>query len=229
MSEDPKLFDAGDYNLFRYCHNDPIDFTDPLGLETNFWVSLVPVVGEASLARDSWRESNYGMFVFHAAMAISDVSLAKSGVVALGKTGIKLTGKLAARPAIRAGEHATERKALVGYRYVGNAEAKEIRRTGEIPMVDAERRAKNVFFTNERFTTGVEARDALSLKNMPQFRVEFNLNQARAGYGGLTEGGHAEFTLREGAQPIRSDRMLRLDDAESLDQASRHTPPKLDQ
>jgi RHS repeat-associated protein len=33
MSEDPKLFDAGDYNLFRYCHNDPIDFTDPTGLD----------------------------------------------------------------------------------------------------------------------------------------------------------------------------------------------------
>ena len=32
MSEDPKLFDAGDYNLFRYCHNDPIDFTDPMGI-----------------------------------------------------------------------------------------------------------------------------------------------------------------------------------------------------
>jgi hypothetical protein len=31
MSEDPKLFDAGDYNLYRYCHNDPIDFTDPMG------------------------------------------------------------------------------------------------------------------------------------------------------------------------------------------------------
>src|SRR5262249_38064199 len=31
MSEDPKLFDAGDYNFFRYCHNDPIDFTDPMG------------------------------------------------------------------------------------------------------------------------------------------------------------------------------------------------------
>ena len=25
MSEDPKGFDAGDYNLFRYCHNDPFD------------------------------------------------------------------------------------------------------------------------------------------------------------------------------------------------------------
>src|SRR6266545_3659259 len=32
MSEDPKGFDAGDYNLFRYCHNDPLDRTDPMGL-----------------------------------------------------------------------------------------------------------------------------------------------------------------------------------------------------
>jgi hypothetical protein len=32
MSEDPKLFDTGDYNLFRYCHNDPIDNVDPMGL-----------------------------------------------------------------------------------------------------------------------------------------------------------------------------------------------------
>jgi RHS repeat-associated protein len=33
MSEDPKLLDAGDYNLFRYCHNDPLDMTDPMGLD----------------------------------------------------------------------------------------------------------------------------------------------------------------------------------------------------
>jgi RHS repeat-associated protein len=32
MSEDPSLFDAGDYNLFRYCNNDPLDLTDPMGL-----------------------------------------------------------------------------------------------------------------------------------------------------------------------------------------------------
>ncbi len=52
MSEDPKLFvrraglgkapddwsfgtypAEGEYNLFRYCGNDPIDFTDPMGEE----------------------------------------------------------------------------------------------------------------------------------------------------------------------------------------------------
>jgi RHS repeat-associated protein len=38
MSEDPKLFEAGDYNLFRYCHNDPIDLTDPMGLDPEFWL-----------------------------------------------------------------------------------------------------------------------------------------------------------------------------------------------
>jgi len=37
MSEDPKLFDAGDYNLFRYCHNDPEDLTDPMGTDSDIW------------------------------------------------------------------------------------------------------------------------------------------------------------------------------------------------
>lgn len=32
MQPDPKQFAAGDYNLYRYCHNDPVNKTDPLGL-----------------------------------------------------------------------------------------------------------------------------------------------------------------------------------------------------
>jgi RHS repeat-associated protein len=39
MSEDPKGFDAGDYNLFRYCHNDPLDLTDAMGLDAEFVLS----------------------------------------------------------------------------------------------------------------------------------------------------------------------------------------------
>ena len=31
LQPDPKHFAAGDYNLYRYCHNDPINKTDPTG------------------------------------------------------------------------------------------------------------------------------------------------------------------------------------------------------
>jgi RHS repeat-associated protein len=34
MQPDPKEFAAGDYNLYRYCHNDPVNKTDPTGLDT---------------------------------------------------------------------------------------------------------------------------------------------------------------------------------------------------
>ena len=32
MQPDPKEFAAGDYNLYRYCHNDPVNKSDPFGL-----------------------------------------------------------------------------------------------------------------------------------------------------------------------------------------------------
>jgi RHS repeat-associated protein len=32
LQPDPKEFSAGDYNLYRYCHNDPVNHSDPTGL-----------------------------------------------------------------------------------------------------------------------------------------------------------------------------------------------------
>ena len=225
-SEDPKGFDAGDYNLFRYCHNDPIDLTDPMGLEVGFGESLIPIWGSGHTAYDAFNEGRYGMAAFHAAMAITDVTGAK----AVGAMAVKASLKSLAKTEVgRAITKTAERKAATGYRYVSRAEANSIRETGTIPTVGADKQAKNVFFTNERFSTGAEAKTALSLDKTPQFRVEFDLKQAPAGYGGLTEGGHVEFTLREGAQPITANKLTPLDDAFSLDQASRHTPPKYDQ
>ncbi len=32
VQPDPKKFDAGDYNIYRYCHNDPVNKSDPTGL-----------------------------------------------------------------------------------------------------------------------------------------------------------------------------------------------------
>jgi RHS repeat-associated protein len=33
LQPDPKEFAAGDYNLYRYCHNDPVNKSDPSGLQ----------------------------------------------------------------------------------------------------------------------------------------------------------------------------------------------------
>jgi hypothetical protein len=65
MSEDPKLFDAGDYNLFRDCHNDPINFTDPMGLDTmaNAMAvaeTVVPGQYEYNQMVASFQSGNYG-------------------------------------------------------------------------------------------------------------------------------------------------------------------------
>jgi RHS repeat-associated protein len=100
-SEDPKLFDAGDYNLFRYCHNDPLDLTDPMGLEVGFGESLIPVWGSGHMAYDAFNEGLYGMAAFHTAMAITDV------------TGVKALGSIAAKAALKgAAKVAAERAAI---------------------------------------------------------------------------------------------------------------------
>ncbi len=48
MSEDPKGFDAGDYNLYRYVSNDPLDKTDPMGLDAQFTLIRDPYDSDAN-------------------------------------------------------------------------------------------------------------------------------------------------------------------------------------
>jgi RHS repeat-associated protein len=230
MSEDPKLFvrraglgasasdwtfaahpDEAEFNLFRYCYNDPIDFTDPVGLEVGFAESLIPVWGSGHMAYDAYKDGHYGMAAFHAAMAATDLSGIKAGISALGKAGMKVAGRTAVGAAERgATAKLAKVEAQTGYRYVSRAEAQTIQRTGEIPMINKAGEPKNVFFTNERFSNAADAQRALSLPSTPEFRVEFRLQQAPAGYGGLASGGGAEFTLREGADPIRVELMAPL-------------------
>jgi RHS repeat-associated protein len=46
LQPDPKQFEAGDYNLYRYCHNDPVNKSDPTGL------TIVP----AEDLQDQWKK-----------------------------------------------------------------------------------------------------------------------------------------------------------------------------
>ena len=179
------------------------------------------------MAYDAGKEHHYGMALFHGAMAASDLSGAK----ALGSMAVKAGLKPLARTALGKGiTKFFNHEAATGYRYVGKAEAKSIRETGVIPTVGADKKPKPVFFTHDKFTLGAEAKEGLSMTHKPVYRVEFNLSQAPAGYGGFTEANRVEFTLREGAAPIPVNKMVPLDDASALelDLGSRHIPPKLD-
>ena len=58
LQHDPKEFAAGDYNLYRYCHNDPVNKSDPFGLDTAIaigairddWTGVPNPFGHASMA-----------------------------------------------------------------------------------------------------------------------------------------------------------------------------------
>ena len=45
LQPDPKEFAAGDYNLYRYCHNDPVNKSDPTGLLETEKIFSVPILG----------------------------------------------------------------------------------------------------------------------------------------------------------------------------------------
>jgi RHS repeat-associated protein len=77
MSEDPKLFDAGDYNVFRYCHNDPLDLTDPMGLESPAWAqAIIPGQIEWDNAVANFQAGNYGSAAGWAATMVAQQYLA---------------------------------------------------------------------------------------------------------------------------------------------------------
>src|SRR5207249_146498 len=144
-SEDPKGFDAGDYNLYRYCHNDPLDMTDPMGLEVGFWESLIPVWGSAHMAYDAYHEGHYGLAAFHAAMAATDVS----GVKALGSTAVKagLRGI-----AVNTGERLAAEKALV--KSAESTAAKGGRLGGELHRATVAQRANELESQGHTITAG---------------------------------------------------------------------------
>jgi RHS repeat-associated protein len=224
MSEDPKLFDAGDYNLFRYCHNDPSDFTDPMGLDTmaNAMAvaeAVVPGQYEYNQMVANFQSGNYGNA---AGWGITWVASTYVGMASGGTSTRAQATFRAARVAAAEGK---------GYRYVNFREALKIfDNNGKIPMVNSQNKAKTLFYTNEKFTTGKAAHEGLELYERPTHRVQFNLADAPAGSGSLTGKGHVEFTLKEGAEPIRATRIDLLDDAASeleLDLAPRNTPPHL--
>jgi RHS repeat-associated protein len=54
IQPDPKEFLAGDYNLYRYCHNDPVNKNDPMGLLSGFKEYELVKDGPIDNTHDGW-------------------------------------------------------------------------------------------------------------------------------------------------------------------------------
>jgi RHS repeat-associated protein len=89
----PDAFATSEMNLFRYCGNDPVDGSDPLGLEVGFWESLIPVWGSGRESVEAYQTGHWVKGTMLAVLAATDVVPVKAGVTALAKAGIKGAAK----------------------------------------------------------------------------------------------------------------------------------------
>ncbi|MBV9008405.1 MAG: hypothetical protein JO354_04450, partial [Verrucomicrobia bacterium] len=80
MSEDPKGFGAGDYNLFRYCDNDPEDHTDPTGMDPNIAAQMEMQKRHLEALRDEYELQGYGAIqIGLTSHAIDQITAAQQG------------------------------------------------------------------------------------------------------------------------------------------------------
>ena len=98
-AKDPIGFSGGDWDLYGYCVNDPLNIADPLGFEVGapgFWEGMIPIWGSGRAAINDFQEGHYIWGTVDTALAVSDVFFVKAlvtgAVKGVGKTAIKCGG-----------------------------------------------------------------------------------------------------------------------------------------
>jgi RHS repeat-associated protein len=233
MSEDPKGFvrragldatpaewtfaahpDEAEFNLFRYCGNDPIDFTDPMGL-----------MPDALIAEPEGRDVAPAVVLGHA--AIIGVLAAPAAEAAVGRATVAAVSRsptvarvVAAIAAAFKGEQARNSGSSSGAKTIANPVPSTMARVipERIPATTLGRPgAADVFVTAAKDIAGKNASQIANRLGIPQsptgFRVfEFSTPQSgvaspvfRTGPGfiggGLTSGGAREFVIPNGPIP----------------------------
>jgi hypothetical protein len=220
MSEDPKLFDAGDYNLFRYCHNDPIDNTDPMGLESPAWAQVaIPGVYEYDQAVANFHVGNYGTAAgWFATMLVSQYA----GIVSGTSSTRAQAGFRAARAAVAERQIA----AVIGkYKnspnYLHVAENLHAKAFDVPPHIFAKMSEAQQWAANQKFLDRAIARGGDFLLDKPIKDISSTSGGLRKELGYLSDKG---FKLSlDGSRMTKSESSV-LKAAEEADAHSRHIP-----
>jgi hypothetical protein len=108
------VYTPGHLALYTYVLNNPLILRDPTGAvdEPGFWEGLIPIWGSGRSAVHHFQEGNWGRGAIYTALAVSDVFLVKSLVVAGGKLVVKGGAKVLAEETVNLGEKAIADEAV---------------------------------------------------------------------------------------------------------------------
>ena len=118
LTQDPLAYSGG-LNLYSFVLNNPLNLTDPSGLEVGFWEGLIPIWGSGKKAYEDFECGRYGWALVNGALAVSDVFLVKAAVTSVVKLGGSLLIKEAEEQAVKEGIY--EFTSTSGKTYVGQS------------------------------------------------------------------------------------------------------------
>jgi hypothetical protein len=152
------VFTPGNLGLYTYALNNPLILRDPTGAvtEPGFWEGLIPIWGSGRSAVHHFQEGNWGRGTFYAAMAVTDVFLVKSLVVAGGKLLVEGGLKIAAEETVNLSEKVTlketvEQEAKVTAKVVEETAEVSKATKGETAATSAGRKAHKDWNPGEGF------------------------------------------------------------------------------
>ena len=113
---------------------------------------------------------------------------------------------------------AAEGTGKAAFRYVSEGELKIIQKTGTIPNTDIAGNLKDVFVSPGKYDTIIDAEKALRIGKQnpfgatesPMYRIEFNTNGIKFGYGGNVEGGTGIEMITKQSIPVDLSKIFKL-------------------